>query len=262
MFRVGVAKLLPLATVTYRADQTRTWYTDVFSGTSSASPIVVGAIGCMQGALRAASRPLLTPAAARNILRTTGSPQQDEPGRPATQRVGNRPNLRQAFGNLGLAPKPKDTKELRKEIIKEKDFRKEITKEKPEQKELVKEKELRKELIKDKPEQKELLKEKPELKERIKDTKEIREKLTDKIRDVGPQADSALGSDLESRINNLEQAVGELTHFIAAELRPDLQSSALSEEEDLIAVSQQLQQQANDAKAAKDNKDIEKLRET
>jgi hypothetical protein len=30
------------------------WYTDVFSGTSSASPIIVGTVGCMQGALRAA----------------------------------------------------------------------------------------------------------------------------------------------------------------------------------------------------------------
>jgi hypothetical protein len=55
--------------------------------------------------------------------------------------------------------------------------------------------------------------------------------------------------------------VGELSHFIGGELRPDLQSSALSGEEDLIALSQQLQQQANDAKSAKDDKDIEKLRE-
>ena len=29
------------------------WYTDTFSGTSSASPIVVGALGCLQGVLRA-----------------------------------------------------------------------------------------------------------------------------------------------------------------------------------------------------------------
>jgi hypothetical protein len=28
-------------------------------------------------------------------LRATGSPQQDAPGRPATERIGNRPNLRQ-----------------------------------------------------------------------------------------------------------------------------------------------------------------------
>lgn len=76
------------------------WYTDQFSGTSSASPIVVGAVGCMQGALRGAKKKLLTPAKARETLRTTGSPQQDEPGRPATQRIGNRPNLREAIKKL------------------------------------------------------------------------------------------------------------------------------------------------------------------
>jgi len=70
------------------------WYNDRFSGTSSASPIVVGAVGCCQGALKAVGRPVLTPADARDLLRTTGSPQTDEPSRPATQRIGNRPDLR------------------------------------------------------------------------------------------------------------------------------------------------------------------------
>jgi hypothetical protein len=71
------------------------WYTDSFSGTSSASPIVVGALACVQGVLRARGRLPLSPARARELLRTTGSPQQDATGRPATQRIGNRPNLRQ-----------------------------------------------------------------------------------------------------------------------------------------------------------------------
>jgi subtilase family protein/uncharacterized protein DUF5648 len=74
------------------------WYSDQFSGTSSASPIVVGALGCVQGAMRTGGGPPLTPAAARNLLRTTGSVQVDGPGRPVTQRIGNRPNLRQALG--------------------------------------------------------------------------------------------------------------------------------------------------------------------
>jgi Subtilase family len=69
------------------------WYTGTFSGTSSASPIVVGALASTQGALRASGRPPLSPARARELLRATGSPQQDAPGRPATQRIGNRPNL-------------------------------------------------------------------------------------------------------------------------------------------------------------------------
>lgn len=71
------------------------WYTDLFSGTSSASPIVVGALACVQGVLRAHGDIPLSPARAQDLLRTTGSPQQDAPGRPVTQRIGNRPNLRQ-----------------------------------------------------------------------------------------------------------------------------------------------------------------------
>lgn len=69
------------------------WYTDEFAGTSSASPIVVGTLACVQGVCRANSAALLTPATARALLRATGSPQQDAPGRPATQRIGNRPDL-------------------------------------------------------------------------------------------------------------------------------------------------------------------------
>jgi hypothetical protein len=71
------------------------WYTDRFSGTSSASPIVVGALACVQGALKARRRPLLSPARARSLLRSTGSPQTSTTGRPSSQRIGRRPNLRQ-----------------------------------------------------------------------------------------------------------------------------------------------------------------------
>ena len=71
------------------------WYTDTFSGTSSASPIVTGALACLQGALRAHGRIPLSPARAQDVLRAYGSPQQDAVGRPATQRIGNRPDLRQ-----------------------------------------------------------------------------------------------------------------------------------------------------------------------
>lgn len=88
------------------------WYTDQFSGTSSASPVVVGTLACIQGVLRANGRIPLSPARARELLRATGSAQQDgpaftftpnmagsgypqnHPARPTTQRIGNRPNLR------------------------------------------------------------------------------------------------------------------------------------------------------------------------
>ena len=69
------------------------WYTDTFGGTSSASPMIVGTLACIQGALKAAGKPLLSPIAARNLLRSLGSVQQDAPGRPATQQIGNRPDL-------------------------------------------------------------------------------------------------------------------------------------------------------------------------
>jgi hypothetical protein len=85
------------------------WYTDSFSGTSSASPIVVGALACVQGILRAAGKPLLSPDTARQLLRGTGSPQQDAPGRPRTQRIGNRPDLRQMISRVvGLPPEALD----------------------------------------------------------------------------------------------------------------------------------------------------------
>jgi hypothetical protein len=221
------------------------WYTDVFSGTSSASPIIVGSVGCMQGALRAANKPLLTPATARNILRTTGSAQQDEPGRPATQRIGNRPNLRQALAQLGIGKTKEFLKEIVKELHKDKAEKLEI-KEIKEHKEKIEFKE-----IKDKEKEK-------DAKELL---KEIRDKLSDKFRDFITQAGTPSSGSLESRVGALEQAVDQLSHFIGGELRPDLQSSALSGEADLIALSQHLQQQANDAKSAKDAKDIEKLRE-
>jgi hypothetical protein len=60
----------------------------------------VGAVACLQGVARAHSRPLLKPLGARKILRETGSPQQDAPGRPASQRIGKRPDLRAAIPRL------------------------------------------------------------------------------------------------------------------------------------------------------------------
>jgi hypothetical protein len=71
------------------------WYTDTFDGTSSASPVVVGALAAVQGVLRARGHRRLTPEGARALVRSSGSPQQDAPGRPASQRIGTRPNLRQ-----------------------------------------------------------------------------------------------------------------------------------------------------------------------
>jgi hypothetical protein len=201
---------------------TNAWYTDQFSGTSSASPIVVGACTAMQGWLRAAGKPLLTSVAARDHFRATGSPQQDEPGRPTTQRIGNRPNLRSLHARLFPKLVIKDLKDSTKEVIKEKEIK--------EAKELAKER--IKDGIKD---SKETIK---ELKE--KDIKEVLEKDLDKVRDKPrdislpkPETPGSVQSPgLGDRIEALETAVTGLLltlqagapqpHFIDPELRPDV----------------------------------------
>jgi Subtilase family len=70
------------------------WYTGGFSGTSSAAPMVAGALACVQGVLRAEGRMPLDPAQARAALRETGSPQQPAAD-GSLQRIGNRPDIGQ-----------------------------------------------------------------------------------------------------------------------------------------------------------------------
>ncbi len=214
------------------------WYTNRFSGTSSASPIVVGAVACLQGALRGANKPLLSPATARDLLRNTGSPQQSAPARPVTQRIGNRPDLKSALTALGIQPTIK-VQEVK--LAKEKEIK--------ETKEAEKIKEIKDSKEKD-----------------IKDIKDAAEKVLDKVQDKikdvfdHPQAVPA-PTGVEERLARLEQVVSQLIHFIGSEERPDLQASAVSQEEDLKALSQELEKQAVDAKTAKDHKDVEKQRE-
>jgi len=71
------------------------WYTSSFSGTSSASPMVAGVAACLQGAATAKGG-VLSPARIRQLLRTTGSPQQGN----LAQRIGSRPDLRQSLAKL------------------------------------------------------------------------------------------------------------------------------------------------------------------
>jgi subtilisin family serine protease len=70
-----------------------TWYTLRFSGTSSASPIVTGAVACLQGRAKAKNGAPLAPDKVRKILMATGTPQQAGPGVPLTQNIGPQPNL-------------------------------------------------------------------------------------------------------------------------------------------------------------------------
>jgi subtilisin family serine protease len=69
------------------------WYTLRFSGTSSASPIVTGAVACLQGRAKAKHGAPITPAKVRQILMATGTPQQAGPGVPLTQHIGPQPDL-------------------------------------------------------------------------------------------------------------------------------------------------------------------------
>ena len=63
------------------------YYTDTFSGTSSASPIVTGAAASLQGMVRAAFGMDLDARLARDILVATGTPQS------GTDHIGPRPDL-------------------------------------------------------------------------------------------------------------------------------------------------------------------------
>jgi len=69
------------------------WTTHRFSGTSSASPIVTGAVACLQGVARARLGAPLTPAQVRSLLLKNGSPQAAGPNVPTSQRIGRLPNL-------------------------------------------------------------------------------------------------------------------------------------------------------------------------
>ena len=84
---------------------TNYWYTAVFSGTSSASPIVAGAAACCVGYWVANGNPVntLTPALLRSTLSSTGTLQIY----PPSGSIGTRPNLMGAFAYLhsvGIGP--------------------------------------------------------------------------------------------------------------------------------------------------------------
>ena len=72
------------------------WYRDGFSGTSSASPIVAGAVANLQGIAFDRSGQPLTPLKIRTLLEETGSPQLGN----TAEHIGPRPDLRRAVAQL------------------------------------------------------------------------------------------------------------------------------------------------------------------
>ena len=103
------------------------------------------------------------------------------------------------------------------------------------------------------------------MKEAIKD-KEVKEHWEGKDGWEKDVWEYGIPSQPMQRLTRLEQSVGYLMHFIRPDLRPTMDASALAAEPGLssperAALSQLLQKQASATKQAKDNKDVEKLRE-
>ena len=76
------------------------WYTDAFNGTSSASPMVAGAVANLQGIRAAAGQPLFSAAEVRQLLVDTGSPQQGD----LSEHIGPRPDLLMAIASFMNVP--------------------------------------------------------------------------------------------------------------------------------------------------------------
>lgn len=70
-------------------------YTKAFAGTSSASPVVAGAVVLIQASLSGQKRALLSPAQMRALLVDTGAPQP-----PSREHIGPFPNVRRALAAL------------------------------------------------------------------------------------------------------------------------------------------------------------------
>ncbi|MBK9303611.1 MAG: VCBS repeat-containing protein [bacterium] len=81
----------------YSAEGLNLHYTKLFSGTSSASPIVAGAVACLQGWWAGSGQTTpIAPALMRSTLKTTGTPQDSVGTRP----IGPRPDLAAAIAAL------------------------------------------------------------------------------------------------------------------------------------------------------------------
>lgn len=76
------------------------FYTSGFSGTSSASAIIAGAVTSLQGVRRATGQLPLMPSEIRDLLVVTGSPQLGSPSQRAAQPIGVQPNLHAAIDRM------------------------------------------------------------------------------------------------------------------------------------------------------------------
>lgn len=92
-----------------------------------------------------------------------------------------------------------------------------------------------------------------------KDGKELKEASFEGPGGGWPGGPGDPGPFVQQQIAAIEQALGQLRHFITSAQRPDLSQGALTSEPDLSTRSADLAQQASAAKSAKDAKDAERL---
>jgi subtilisin family serine protease len=85
-------------------DATTRKYTNQFAGTSSASPIVAGAVLLVESIIKTEKKCALPPKELRKVLIDTGSPQTDGPHGSAKQRIGPRPDLVRAIDRARAVP--------------------------------------------------------------------------------------------------------------------------------------------------------------
>jgi len=87
-------------------------YGNSFNGTSSATPMVAAAAACIQGIVKARSggRETLDWQQMRDLLVSTGSPQQNGPN--GNGHIGPRPNLAAAIRRLPVAPEWQDREDM------------------------------------------------------------------------------------------------------------------------------------------------------
>jgi immune inhibitor A len=143
----------------------------------------------------------------------------------AVTNISNAATTMNANLNVKCVIKIKETtKEIRKEIVKEKEFAKEIKVEKLEIKEIKEVKEFDKHLISDKG----LAKDKGLVEGKVTDGKLVEGKLADG--GFGKTSSGEGGMSVEERLANLEALVGMIQPFINQSLRPDLSQGALQGE--------------------------------
>lgn len=89
----------------YDGGTEQTEYTEIFNGTSSASPIIAGVALCIQGIAQNSLGHRLSPAQIRYLVSTFGAPQTDNlPTYPATQHIGVLPDLQAIIPEIGVLP--------------------------------------------------------------------------------------------------------------------------------------------------------------